>query len=84
MKSMKRAERRHNKQRMIQRAFEKYYHGRWIKDKSEAMKFAVKKSDHLADCNCYMCANPRKIWKQPTLQEVVAKINFIEQKSELG
>lgn len=26
-------------------------------------------ADHLAECSCFMCGNPRKWWNEKTLQE---------------
>tara|TARA_R110000823_G_scaffold115491_4_gene238178 strand:+ start:1873 stop:2073 length:201 start_codon:yes stop_codon:yes gene_type:complete len=32
-------------------------------------KEAVKRHDHAATCSCWMCGNPRKYFKEKTMQE---------------
>lgn len=32
-------------------------------------KYAVKSADHLKNCSCWMCGNPRKYFKEKTMQE---------------
>lgn len=32
--------------------------------------------DNLTVCSCYMCGNPRKYWKEETLQEKKNKYSF--------
>lgn len=39
--------------------------------------------DHLAACSCAMCGNPRKWFKQPTIQEAKAADAASEQIAEL-
>jgi len=31
-------------------------------------------------CSCFMCGNPRKFWKEKTLQEIRSRTNFEEEK----
>jgi hypothetical protein len=39
-------------------------------------------STHGASCSCFMCGNPRKYFKEKTLQEKINDENFIHQKTE--
>lgn len=57
-KDKKRARRRVNNRRM--------------KAVAEALGRDPKYADHLATCSCHMCGNPRKLWKQRTMQELRA------------
>lgn len=50
----------------------------------EAKTAAVYRADHLSTCSCDMCGNPRKHWKEETLQEKKSNIDFKEQLDELG
>ncbi len=56
--SSKRAERRHHAARMKRKAKRLLPH-------RDARKIA----DHMADCSCHMCGNPRRHWNEVTLQE---------------
>lgn len=66
-----RAERRHNHNRMIDRV--KGFH--WLKAKfwhgseSERDKHLRKMAETRQPCSCHMCGNPRKHWKDETMQE---------------
>lgn len=62
-KSMKRARRRHDLNRMKARS-------RQIYPRDEAAKCA----NHLQTCSCYACGNPRKHFNEKTLQEQRAEI----------
>lgn len=33
------------------------------------LRLAEKMANHLADCSCYMCGNPRRYWGEVTIQE---------------
>lgn len=58
MRQSNRADRRHHDERMKMKARRLYPH-----DKK------AKLSDHLAQCSCHMCGNPRKYFGEPTMQE---------------
>ena len=58
MKSMKRALRRHHRQRMIQHALRSYVIGG--RDEEVRLALARRWHNHLKMCSCYMCGNPRK------------------------
>lgn len=66
-----RADRRHHHQRMIDRvkAFfwmkPKYYHG----TEEARQKHILKMAETRHPCSCHMCGNPRKHWKDKTVQE---------------
>lgn len=57
----KRSLRRHHLQRMKKKAKKVY----WFNEPEKAITLA----DHLASCSCHMCGNPRKFFKEKTLQE---------------
>jgi hypothetical protein len=71
MKTMKRALRRHHRQRMIARAL-RLYAGWWSpsdpEHPSQIWRWARRNHDHLAVCSCWMCGNPRW-WDGPPIQE---------------
>ena len=43
------------------------YYDKWWWDESPRM--VGKKAHTPAMCSCYMCGNPRKYWKEKTIQE---------------
>ena len=59
---------------MRNRAFRRF---QLSKKKSEALSIYPHDqnatwANHLKGCSCHMCGNPRKHWKQKTLQEIRA------------
>lgn len=65
--SQSRAFRRHQRQRMIARAESV---ARTIGIKEDARSWWVLRTyQHLANCSCPMCGNPRRWFGQPTIQE---------------
>lgn len=66
---MSRALRRFHLVRMKAKA-KKIYH---YNDPKQAIKLA----NHLAACSCQGCGNPRKWWKQKTLQEIRADSQMV-------
>lgn len=66
-----RAERRHNHERMIDKV-KKFW---WIQadkywgSEERRQKHIRKMSETRKPCSCYMCGNPRKHWKDKTVQE---------------
>lgn len=75
--SAKRAERRHHKYRMRQKA-RRIYCEKWGVDPHKADKWA----DNLALCSKSCCGNPRKWRKEKTLQEIIADKKFNEYKKD--
>lgn len=69
--SKSRSERRHHHQRMLDRV--KTFH--WLKNKfwngtDEERDLHLKKmAETRQKCSCHMCGNPRKYWKEKTMQE---------------
>ena len=69
--SKTRAERRHHHQRMLDRV--KSFH--WLKKKfwngsEDERELHLKKiAETRHPCSCHMCGNPRKHWKDKTMQE---------------
>lgn len=45
------------------------------KQKSKKLYGSKKFGDHLANCSCKMCGNPRKYYKKRTVQELRFDIN---------
>lgn len=67
MKDIKRALRRHHRQRMIAHAQRILYMG--MRPSNPAMQdWALRNYDHLKKCSCWMCGHRRK-WYGPTIQE---------------
>ena len=69
MKDMKRALRRHHRQRLIKKVTNyqiAYWHTKTTLEKRKAI--AIRHYDTIKSCSCFMCGNPRKIEGQ-TLQE---------------
>ena len=80
---MKRAERRHHKERMKKRALSKLRNWHW--NDTEFFKFA----DNLTRCSCHMCCNERRNpWlpgrEKMTIQERRAQDNFEDSLENFG
>jgi hypothetical protein len=74
MKETKRALRRHHRQRMIRHALRSYAIGYcFLGDDDEKREFREERArrlhDYLTKCSCWMCGNPRKFFKEVTVQE---------------
>ena len=72
MKSTQRALRRHHRERMIQRALRCCALSYVISEEENPQlrrKLVLGWYDNLAKCSCWMCGNPRKHWRQITVQE---------------
>lgn len=60
---------------------EKYRKSKRRKDKERKKRYSykvyktVKFADHMKPCNCIFCINPRKSFKQITLQELKSKLS---------
>ena len=71
MKSTRRAQRRHHRERLQARA-ESLFSAAHYKNDPEMLaamrEWARRNHDHLAACSCWMCGNIRK-WHGPSLQE---------------
>jgi hypothetical protein len=68
MRSMKRALRRHHRERMIQRAMHSLALSH-EEDWGKRRECAVAWYNNLAKCSCWMCGNPRKYAGRVTVQE---------------
>lgn len=64
-----RAERRHHHNRMLEKVkdFSFYKYGLW--DEEEKLQHQKKMAETRKPCSCHMCGNPRKHWKDETMQE---------------
>jgi hypothetical protein len=64
-----RAERRHHHHRMLEKVkdFSFYKYGIW--DEEEKLRHQRKVAETRTPCSCDMCGNPRKHWKDKTMQE---------------
>jgi hypothetical protein len=71
MKDTDRASRRAQQQRVKARAYRKFKesHYSWMHNDSEIYNRARRKANHMKDCSCYMCGNPRKHFNETTVQE---------------
>jgi hypothetical protein len=67
--SKSRAERRHHHRRMLDKVkkFGLYQNYFWSED--EKLQHQRKMAETRKPCSCYMCGNPRKHWKEKTMQE---------------
>lgn len=70
-----RAERRHHHQRMRQRT-ENFLDFKFYKEfDAQAFDHQVcRRTETRKPCSCEMCGNPRKHWKERTLQEKIADL----------
>ena len=66
-----RAERRHHHQRMIDRVKEFWFlkADQYWGTEEKRQKHIRKMAETRKPCSCYMCGNPRKHWKDKTMQE---------------
>ncbi len=62
-----RAMRRHHRYRLYRRR--RFHWGRDLAESDENPKFRGKVIDTPTPCSCWMCGNPRKWWKEKTMQE---------------
>lgn len=64
-----RAERRHHHHRMLEKVkdFSFYKYGFWTEE--EKLQHQKRMAETRKPCSCYMCGNPRKHWKDKTMQE---------------
>ena len=68
MKDMKRALRRHHVARL--KAARRFHWGRDIRQDAKSLGKVV---DTPCPCSCWMCGNPRRHFKEATLQELRAR-----------
>ena len=76
-----RAERRHHHFRMKERV-KRFYTTKEIKEhwgEEFAEIHICKRTENRQPCSCFMCGNPRKYWKQKTLQEKKAELTQREE-----
>lgn len=78
--------RRHQSQRVKRNWFKKLRNRPWNNDDDEWLQHRVVRSfNNRAQCSCHMCGNPRKHWKDKTIQErKLEKINEIIAGMEKG
>ena len=64
-----RAERRHHHLRMLEKVkdFSLYKYASWSEE--EKLQHQKRMAENRKPCSCYMCGNPRKHWKDKTMQE---------------
>lgn len=68
MKNMKRALRRHHLRRRELAEIKRWKSCSWDVDHAHRTAKVTRNTRTL--CSCYMCGNPRKHWKEKTLQEL--------------
>lgn len=71
MKDTNRASRRAQQQRVKHNAYRKFKesHYAWMQDDEALVDRARRKANHMKDCSCFMCGNPRKFFNETTVQE---------------
>ena len=65
---MNRAKRRHQKFRVREKAKRVF---KWVMGDLYEETHATKRADHMANCSCVMCGNPRKHFNERSRQENV-------------
>ena len=65
---MSRAKRRHHKFRVRENAKRAM---KWLLGDLYDEDAVTKRADHMANCSCWMCGNPRKYFNERTRQETV-------------
>ncbi|QIG71385.1 hypothetical protein EVB32_259 [Rhizobium phage RHph_TM39] len=78
MDKFNRAVRRHHRKRL--RENRKIYHGglQWVIDREKAKSFRVNTP---TPCSCHMCGNPRKFFKELTIQERKFALDYAKSSS---
>lgn len=71
MKDTNRASRRAQQKRIKNKAYKKFKesHYSWMLDDEALVDRARRKANHMADCSCFMCGNPRKHFNETTIHE---------------
>lgn len=66
-----RAERRHNHERMIDKVKNFYWlqSDKYWGSEEKRQRHIRKMAETRKPCSCHMCGNPRKHWKDKTMQE---------------
>ena len=64
-----RAERRANNERVKQKFLKGLLNWGWGFDNEWCHTYATTNYNTRKPCSCWMCGNPRKLWKQKTMQE---------------
>lgn len=67
--SKSRAERRHHHERMKNKVSKFHWIKKWFGSNESREDHIRKMAETRKPCSCYMCGNPRKHWKDKTLQE---------------
>jgi len=80
MKSMRRAIRRHNNERIRKKRFLQEKEWNWVSWMTDEMLWerATRRIHTTRLCSCVMCGNPRKYFKHKTLAEVRNDISYEE------
>lgn len=64
-----RAERRHHHNRMIDKVKSFHWFKSWGLTEEDVDYKCKRMAETRKPCSCYMCGNPRKHWKDKTIQE---------------
>lgn len=64
-----RAERRHHHDRMKQKVSKFYWIKNWFGTEESREEHIRQMAETRKPCSCLMCGNPRKHWKDKTMQE---------------
>jgi hypothetical protein len=69
MGNKSRADRRHHHDRMKQKVSKFYWIKKWFGTEESREEHIRQMAETRKPCSCYMCGNPRKHWKDKTMQE---------------
>lgn len=78
----KRGNRRHHNERLKERA-KKILKQKFWSQPRDIDQVAAKSFNHLKNCSCYMCGNPRKYSNEQTLQEMRNNEVFSQEIAEI-
>ena len=78
-KQTRRAKRRHHHSRMLERVKHFSLYNYFWSDETEKEQHQKRMAENRKPCSCHMCGNPRKHWKELTIQEKRAIIDDAEE-----
>lgn len=64
-----RAERRHHHRRMLEKVKDFFIYQNHFWTEEEKLQHQRKLAENRKPCSCYMCGNPRRMFKEKTIQE---------------
>jgi hypothetical protein len=64
-----RADRRHHHQRMLNRVKKFFWYKNWFSGEEHKEQHQKRMTETRKPCSCHMCGNPRRMFKEKTMQE---------------